>query len=290
MATTAVRKIPAGKAAQRFYRPELDILRFCAFGMVFFAHSNWGHWWSVWGILGVPVFFLLSAFLITDILLREKESTGAIHLKSFYVRRILRIWPLYFAALTVGFILLRIFNPSYPFGFEDVASYALLAGNWRAATHGYLPLGLGVLWSLTVEEQFYLVWPWMIRKLGRRQIVWLAVAIWLASQLSVWVLCDWKVAFQPGIWCNTFADLQYFALGAGFSAFLGGRIPALSRRDRYGLGMASIPLFVLPGPLLLGKHPPSIAYIFPGTLLACVGASFLFFSLFGARVPPVCAQ
>jgi peptidoglycan/LPS O-acetylase OafA/YrhL len=65
MATVATQTAEAAKSTERYYRPELDVLRFIAFGMVFFVHTNDGHWWSYWGNLGVPVFFLLSAFLIT---------------------------------------------------------------------------------------------------------------------------------------------------------------------------------------------------------------------------------
>ncbi|MGC8548675.1 MAG: acyltransferase family protein [Acidobacteriaceae bacterium] len=52
----------------------------------------------------MPVFFLLSAFLLTELLFREKENTGRVHVGSFYIRRVLRIWPLYFAALGIGWI------------------------------------------------------------------------------------------------------------------------------------------------------------------------------------------
>src|SRR5579863_4606045 len=90
-------------AGQRFYLPELDVLRFFAFLAVFLFHApplgHRGHSFvddlATIGIFGVDLFFALSAYLITRLLLREREATGRIDIKSFYIRRLLRIWPLY---------------------------------------------------------------------------------------------------------------------------------------------------------------------------------------------------
>jgi len=92
---------------ERYYRPELDVLRFLAFLSVFTVHRldhvpihRAQHYWlyniCLLGNFGVPVFFLLSAFLITELLMREDDRLGTIHIRSFYMRRVLRIWPLYF--------------------------------------------------------------------------------------------------------------------------------------------------------------------------------------------------
>src|SRR5258708_24969859 len=101
-----------------FYRPGLDILRALAFLLVFVAHglvseldkpTQLGAIGRA-GEFGVCVFFFLSSYLITELLLREKRETHTIHIPAFYVRRILRIWPLYFAMLGVG----RIYGLFYP--------------------------------------------------------------------------------------------------------------------------------------------------------------------------------
>ena len=100
----------------RYYRPELDALRFFAFLSVFTVHRMdhlpidpsrhfWLHNICLLGNFGVPVFFLLSAFLITELLMREKDRLETIHILPFYARRALRIWPLYFAAF-YGLVLL----------------------------------------------------------------------------------------------------------------------------------------------------------------------------------------
>ena len=111
--------IATAQSQRRFYQPELDGLRFYAFLGVFVCHtlpvedkfySGLGMPWPwLWGPVirsgsaGVDLFFVLSAFLITSLLLRERQQTGGISLRQFYIRRILRIWPLYFLVVTWAF-------------------------------------------------------------------------------------------------------------------------------------------------------------------------------------------
>ena len=111
-----------GPDTSRFYRPELDALRFVAFLCVFACHalpypeslhsaSIQGPAWRLIetvreaGNFGVSLFFLLSAYLITELMRREKLATSDVHLKAFYIRRVLRIWPLYFLMLLLCGIL-----------------------------------------------------------------------------------------------------------------------------------------------------------------------------------------
>jgi peptidoglycan/LPS O-acetylase OafA/YrhL len=107
-------------ASGSFYRPELDTLRFFAFLGVFVFHMapltietyeplGWiAPWLVAWfssGAFGVDLFFALSAYLITTLLLREKETRGSLDVRNFYIRRILRIWPLYFAFIAFAGVL-----------------------------------------------------------------------------------------------------------------------------------------------------------------------------------------
>lgn len=257
------------------------MLRLIVFGMVFFLHSNLHRWWSYWGLLGVPVFFLLSSFLLTELLLREKSTTGMVHVKSFYARRILRIWPLYFVALGVGLLLVAPLSALYHPSWIHLVCYATLVGNWWTASHGFLPLGMGLLWSICVEEQFYLVWPWMVRLLDRRGILVLSVMMWIVSQICVLVLCIWKVPFGPGISANTFANLQFFALGSGISAILAGRVPTISGLYRWLLAALAMALFVPAGLLVFRPYGPHLPYALFSLLLAGIASVLLFFSLFG---------
>ena len=144
----------------------LDGLRGLAVAAVVWHHTHRGFPGlpgSARGYLGVDLFFVLSGFLITTLLLRERDDTGRIHLGRFYVRRSLRIFPLYYgvlAALTGLFLVRPDLAMARPF-FEDLPYLATYTSNW-------VPAGtiLAITWSLAAEEQFYLVWPPLLRTLG----------------------------------------------------------------------------------------------------------------------------
>ena len=109
---------------------------------------------------GVTIFFTLSGFLITYLLFKEKEQT-AISIRKFYIRRILRIWPLYFAYLFIVIIIMvftdrSTLSPLLPW-------YLFFAANLPAILHTYIPF-VSHYWTLGVEEQFYIFWPWVIKK------------------------------------------------------------------------------------------------------------------------------
>jgi peptidoglycan/LPS O-acetylase OafA/YrhL len=111
----------------------------------------------------VTIFFTLSGFLITYLLFLEKEKKE-ISIKNFYIRRILRIWPLYFAYLFTALIIIWLQgNAELP---GPLPFYLFFAANIPSILHTHLPY-LGHYWSLGVEEQFYLFWPWVIKKSKR---------------------------------------------------------------------------------------------------------------------------
>jgi peptidoglycan/LPS O-acetylase OafA/YrhL len=112
------------------------------------------------GLYAVTVFFALSGFLITFLLLREKERTGNVSISQFYVRRTLRIWPLYF--LFLGCALLYNYLVGEP-NDKTLVVYSLLFAANIPSSLGLFIGNAAHLWSLGVEEQFYLIWPWMIR-------------------------------------------------------------------------------------------------------------------------------
>jgi peptidoglycan/LPS O-acetylase OafA/YrhL len=109
--------------------------------------------------LGVDVFFVLSGFLITGLLLAERARTNRIRFGQFYARRALRLFPALFVLLAVH--LVYAYATGLPWGLEKsgVLSIALYYSNWHLAQTLRVPGDLGALWSLAVEEQFYLVWP-----------------------------------------------------------------------------------------------------------------------------------
>jgi len=178
------------------YFEHLDSLRFIAFFSVFCLHvtfmnayfngSDWYQWISTSlirnGDLGVNFFFVLSGFLITNLLLREQDESGKIHLGSFYARRFLRIWPLYFAVAIIGFMVLpklltltpgiSPFLPEYmSIPYDRWYYYAGFLANFDVIYNGYPSPVLAVLWSVSVEEQFYIFWPLLLMLVPRKMLV-----------------------------------------------------------------------------------------------------------------------
>lgn len=177
----------------------LDGLRFFAFLAVFLKHSFYTeselireneifHFVSnLWryGGLGVNFFFVLSGFLITYLLLQEKEINKNVNIKSFYVRRTLRIWPLYYATVCFGFIVFPILKNYFGYLPNESANpinYIFFMANFDSIWHG-LPDSsiLSVLWSVAVEEQFYLIWPWIFYFLRNKQYPYIFIGIILTS-------------------------------------------------------------------------------------------------------------
>jgi peptidoglycan/LPS O-acetylase OafA/YrhL len=123
------------------------------------------------GPAGVDLFFCISGFLITTLLLREKSRTNEIALGGFYARRALRILPLYYAVLLsyVAFAaLLPASVPQRAHFFHTLPYYASFTANWFADFGVSYPILFSFAWSLCIEEQFYAFWPWLVRSLSKR--------------------------------------------------------------------------------------------------------------------------
>ncbi len=224
---TAAADLPERPA--RFYLPELDTLRFFAFLFVFISHvglsyklpmvSQVGYWPReltrtvvFMGGYGVDLFFALSAYLLTRLFVKERAATGGIDVRSFYIRRILRIWPLYFffIALIAG---LGRFSPMFAVPRIYFLSLVMFLANFF-----YIPFparGLSILWSVSVEEQFYLLWPQVIRRTSMRGTRLCALAMFAASTLAP-SLARMSGHWMPHVldtWEITFFRLHPFAVG-----------------------------------------------------------------------------
>jgi len=187
--------LPATKPANNTYFPALDGLRALAFLMVFAQH----YLQVPYGWTGVDVFFVLSGFLITGILYDTREQPHRV--RNFYVRRTLRIFPLYYGImllLVVSYPLLRwqwnwawLVWPAYVGNFcRGIYPYAHLSGMERLANFAPLSttiprfqLLMGHFWSLCVEEQFYLFWPWVV--------------FWIRDRRKLMVVCAACVVICP---------------------------------------------------------------------------------------------
>jgi peptidoglycan/LPS O-acetylase OafA/YrhL len=122
------------------------------------------------GWMGVDMFFVISGYLITSILIREKESTGRINLKNFYIRRSLRIWPIYYIIL-ISSLLIALLCRSYQINIFDIAPQHILStikwpflylSNVYVSISGSENIFMLHSWSLALEEQFYLLWPLLL--------------------------------------------------------------------------------------------------------------------------------
>jgi peptidoglycan/LPS O-acetylase OafA/YrhL len=140
------------------------------------------------GFLGVDMFFVLSGFLIVTLLLRERDQTGGISLRDFYIRRTLRIFPIYYAVLMLiaaSLVVRGLHRPQAGEFFRLLPYYATYTSNWIVASAA----GLAITWSLATEEQFYLVWPACEKLLrGLRLVVVLAVVIIVNELISFRIL------------------------------------------------------------------------------------------------------
>ncbi|MBN9615214.1 MAG: hypothetical protein BGO25_03100 [Acidobacteriales bacterium 59-55] len=224
-------------ASNRYYRPELDALRFLAFLIVFIVHrmdflplDPAQHYWAynlcLLGDFGVPVFFLLSAFLITELLMREKDQVGTINSGAFYMRRILRIWPLYFAAF-YGLVLFGHFvHSAGPRDPRSWLAFTFFVGNWYICKFGWIhSYPVNPLWSISVEEQFYIVIPLIARFGGRKGLKIISLGLMAVSYICVIVYARHGFHGFSSQWTNSFVEFQFFSAGVLLSLFLRGRVP-----------------------------------------------------------------
>ncbi len=163
--------------------PSLDGLRALSIVPVVFHHSTPHPFSGVWGKgpLGVHLFFAISGFLITTLLVRERARHGGISLARFYARRSLRIFPLYYLVLGLYVVRALLFLEDSPIRahfFRSLPFYLSYTGNWFVDYSVPHPVIFGFSWSLATEEQFYLFWPPVLALLaGRRLPILVLVAL-----------------------------------------------------------------------------------------------------------------
>ncbi len=230
------------------YLPGLDGIRAIAVGSVVAYHLHAPFFDG--GLLGVSVFFTLSGYLITSLLLHGFEQSGRVDLKAFWMRRARRLLPALLLMLPVVAVTTAIAHPDKLATTVRQVLYALLyVSNWTTIAHGddYFqrftgPQPLDHLWSLAIEEQFYIVWPLVVFALlwlGRRRRVLLALATVLLTAASTWAIFH---LYDPNAINNTRAyegtDARAASLLVGALAAMAipfNRLPEVSRRSRIAL-------------------------------------------------------
>ena len=175
---------------------------------------------SLGGWIGVDLFFVISGFLITSILIRLRDGGGTSWV--FWGRRGLRILPLAMLYLLVLFVLTWLGDPLKLLPhFEGWAWYAFYLGNIHIAIYGWQPLAVMILWSLAIEEQFYLVWPLLVRMCNTRRLLWWSGGLMvLAPLVRAFML---SVADYPATYVFTLCRLDALAAGAVVAVLFGSR-------------------------------------------------------------------
>lgn len=263
--------------SDRVYFPALDGLRFVAFLLVFGFHDGFG--WLAEAItlatlplfllvqpfgteatsrvaalgpavgrairgngwVGVELFFLLSGFLITTLLLREEARFGRVDLKAFWVRRALRIWPLYFLIVALTFFVLpaldgRIGTTGHAAMVrKHLPWFLVFLGNWSMIVQG--PMGddtITILWSVCAEEQFYVLAPLLIAAVGRRwRLPVVAAGMAAAVAARAWVAA--RGLHPLAISYNTLALLDTMLAGVALALVLDRHPPGLRAARRAGV-------------------------------------------------------
>jgi peptidoglycan/LPS O-acetylase OafA/YrhL len=164
----------------------------------------------------VDLFFVISGFLITGILLRSRTEDG--YFRNFYMRRVLRIWPLYFAFLLLMLVVLPAASPSAMAksmqSARPVWAFPLFLQN--LLVYGKIVGPLGITWSLAIEEQFYMAWPFFVWKLSRT-----ALTRWNGFEEAMWrrrALQFGLPALAIAAICASYRPLLYSAVAIAMGA------------------------------------------------------------------------
>lgn len=233
--------------SSKIYFPNLDPLRFLAAFMIIILHGYeaWIGWWGNYELLitdktkelttvgkyidqfiknfnvGVDIFFLLSGFLITYILILEKEKTGKIALGKFYLRRLLRIWPLYFLLVATAPFLVEWMgtNPK-----PDYLSTALFLNNFHAIQTNVWVYPFAHFWSICIEEHFYLFWPLIIAFIPNKKLpVIFSIMIFASAIFRIYVFEKETHSWFP-LYLHTLSKMDILIIG-GFLAYFHAQKP-----------------------------------------------------------------
>jgi peptidoglycan/LPS O-acetylase OafA/YrhL len=260
------------------YIPELQGLRGLAVLSVVIYHCHprlegtWVHYASLWGWAGVNLFFVLSGFLITSILLESREKEN--YFRNFYGRRALRIWPVYLLLIVVVYL-------NAPWFIGPTITQAIKTAPWWAYLlfiqnlfHLALPPAVGPTWSLAIEEQYYFLWAPIVRFVrAPAALAAVLAAALIASPLFRLANLHWMTL------THTLIHLDGIALGSLLA--LGLYTLRLSRRAWIGIGIAAMIVGLWATATIAGGTAlldSSLALAFAGAVLASIAST-------GARNP-----
>lgn len=210
------------KKGSGIYFPGLNGLRAIAALSVLIGHTfqiDFGNWGIPQINLplfseGVTMFFVISGFLITYLLLVEKNDYQTVNVGKFYLRRILRIWPIYYAYILISIVVLLLCHRQQEIFVGNLWYYIFFAANIPFLWNGGLPL-IVHLWSIGVEEQFYLFWPWIVK---HTKIILLSSIIiffiWASLKYGSWFILGNKSLVYRFFSVTRFQCMMVGAIGA----------------------------------------------------------------------------
>jgi len=221
----------SGTEQPRVYFGNVDSLRFFAFLWVFLYHFEvpWGPFWVIHinGYVGVELFFVISSFLLTRLLVLEVRRFGGVSLKKYFLRRVLRIWPLYFAFIIVMIVISEATHPGSVSGASVLRLFTFTDNLWASLT-GWTNdiVGVAHLWTISLEEQYYLLLPFVVpvlAKLSKKTVLIAGVAVLTVLCLMRLVAVVYAMP-APFIWaspiqCDGFVLGTMLGLGV-FDGFL----------------------------------------------------------------------
>lgn len=216
---------------QKVFFKNLDALRFIAFLFIFLGHAldtdsniirnsdvyGWvKNYVYIFGKTGFSFAFVLSSYINTWVILEERQQAGYFKPWLYYVRRAIRIWPLYFLVLFIGFVVVPLAMELMDEPYAEVGNpwyFILFVGNFFLIEHGWThsPI-ISVLWSVSVEEQFYIFWPFLLI-VFRKNEKWL-----FALLLAIFAITTFHYfGTDVNLWFHTLFLLGDIALGAIFA-------------------------------------------------------------------------
>lgn len=227
------------------------------------------------GWMGVDLFFVLSGFLITGILVDTRQAEG--YFKNFYARRCLRIWPLYASLIVFMFVIVPLLRPSETRTVFDKSSpwwaYPLFLQNFLVPNPTGAAGPLAVTWSLAIEEQFYLVWPWIVRYSSLARLRRLAIfVIGLSPALRLYLSFH-----DVNLYTNVFCRLDGLMAGALLALFVRSDTLLPSRFVRKAWIVLAVAV-----PLAFASEAVDARWIV-FSLSAVASASFVYLALFSTQ-------
>ena len=196
----------------------------------------------------------------------------------------LRIWPLYF--FYIGLAIIPALNPKHVFTWHHVAAFLLLSGNWSIIAYGW-PIHsiVGPLWTVSIEEQFYLLWAPIVRVLSPARIGWAAISM-LALSSTTRIAMVAAHGSPTSVWCNTLGRLDPLAAGI-LLAVLRGRFPKAGLASRIGMFCSGLVALVLVSHYWQINAPDRLEWVptIVGYPMVAAGCTLVLTSVLGASLP-----